>query len=66
MAFQKFGKFIFPVVVTVCSLDVLSSAFNDSYYDITEQISGDLTKEGLPDNVKNVCTSEIKMISAKN
>lgn len=66
MAFQKFGKFIFPVVATVCSLDVLSSAFNDSYYDITEQISGDLTKEGFPDNVKNACTSEIKMISAKN
>ncbi|MCT8574751.1 hypothetical protein [Glaesserella parasuis] len=66
MAFQKFGKFIFPVVATVCSLDVLSSAFNDSYYDITEQISVDLTKEGFPDNVKNVCTSEIKMISAKN
>ncbi|VGM95227.1 Uncharacterised protein [uncultured Avibacterium sp.] len=66
MAFQKFGKFIFLVVATVCSLDVLSSAFNDSYYDITEQISGDLTKEGFPDNVKNVCTSEIKMISAKN
>lgn len=66
MAFQKFGKFIFPVVATACSLDVLSSAFNDSYYDITEQISVDLTKEGFPDNVKNVCTSEIKMISAKN
>lgn len=66
MAFQKFGKFIFPVVVTVCSLDVLSSAFNDSYYDITKQISGDLTKKGFPDNVKNVCTSEIKMISAKD
>lgn len=66
MAFQKFGKFIFPVVATVCSLDVLSSAFNDSYYDITEQISGDLMKEGFPDNVKNVCTSEIKMISAKD
>lgn len=66
MAFQKFGKFIFPVVATVCSLDVLSSAFNDSYYDITEQISGNLTKEGFPDNVKNVCTSEIKMISAKD
>lgn len=66
MAFQKFGKFIFPVVATVCSLDVLSSAFNDSYYDITEQISFDLTKEGFPDNVKNVCTSEIKMISAKD
>lgn len=66
MAFQKFGKFIFPVVVTVCSLDVLSSAFNDSYYDITEQISGNLTKEGFPDNVKNVCTSEINMISAKD
>lgn len=60
MAFQKFGKFIFPVVATACSLDVLSSAFNDSYYDITEQISVDLTKEGFPDNVKNVCTSEIK------
>lgn len=66
MAFQKFGKFIFPVVVTVCSLDVLSSAFNDSYYDITEQISGNLTEEGFPDNVKNVCTSEINMISAKD
>lgn len=66
MAFQKFGKFIFPVVATVCSLDVLSSAFNDSYYDITEQISGDLMKEGFPDNVKNVCTSEINMISAKD
>ncbi|KEZ17246.1 hypothetical protein Q7469_10230 [Glaesserella parasuis] len=66
MAFQKFGKFIFPVVVTVCSLDVLSSAFNESYYDITEQISGNLTEEGFPDNVKNVCTSEINMISAKD
>lgn len=66
MAFQKFGKFIFPVVATVCSLDVLSSAFNDSYYDITEQISFDLTKEGFPYNVKNVCISEIKMISAKD
>lgn len=66
MAFQKFGKFIFPVVATVCSLDVLSSAFNDSYYDITEQISGDLEKESFPNNVKNVCSSEIKMISAEN
>ncbi|WP_410686269.1 hypothetical protein [Avibacterium paragallinarum] len=45
MALQKFGKFIFPVVATVHSLDVLSSAFYDSYYDITEQISGDLTKK---------------------
>ncbi|WP_426876469.1 hypothetical protein [Glaesserella parasuis] len=66
MAFQKFGKFIFLVVATVCSLDVLSSAFNDSYYDITKQISGNLEKESFPDNVKNVCTSEINMISAKN
>lgn len=66
MAFQKFGKFIFPIVATVCSLDVLSSAFNDSYYDITKQISGNLEKESFPDNVKNVCTSEINMISAKN
>lgn len=34
MNFNKFGKFIFPTVATLCTLDVLSSVYDDmSYYD---------------------------------
>lgn len=66
MAFQKFGKLIFPTVVAACSLDVLSSIFDYSYYDITYQESGGLREDSFPDNIKNTCSSKIKNISAVN
>ena len=67
MNFNKFGKFIFPTVTTLCTLDVLSSVYNNiSSYDISFQESGNLEEEGFPRNIKNLCTSEVKMMSAND
>ena len=67
MNFNKFGKFIFPTVATLCTLDVLSSVYNNiSSYDISFQESGNLEEKGFPRNVKNLCTSEVKMMSAND
>lgn len=64
MSFQTFGKFIFPAVTTICSLDVLSSAYHDmSSYDISYSETGDLLEASFPHNIKNSCNSEIKKIS---
>lgn len=64
MSFQTFGKFIFPAVTTIFSLDVLSSAYHDmSSYDISYSETGDLLEESFPHNIKNSCNSEIKKIS---
>ena len=64
MSFQTFGKFIFPAVTTIFSLDVLSSVYHDmSSYDISYSETGDLLEESFPHNIKNSCNSEIKKIS---
>ena len=55
MNFNKFGKFIFPTVTTLCTLDVLSSVYNNiSSYDISFQESGNLEEEGFPRNIKKL------------
>lgn len=65
MNFNKFGKFIFPTVATLCTLDVLSSVYDDmSYYDPSYRESGNLDEAGFPNNVKNTCRSDVEMISA--
>ncbi|MCQ1857744.1 hypothetical protein O3886_07380 [Haemophilus sputorum] len=67
MPFQTFGKFIFPAVTTIFSLDVLSSAYHDmSSYDISYSETGDLLEESFPHNIKNSCDSEIKKISVRD
>lgn len=67
MNFNKFGKFIFPTVTTLCTLDVLSSVYdNIDSYDISYQESGNMDEEGFPHTVKNMCRSDVEMISAKN
>ena len=66
MNFNKFGKFIFPTVATLCTLDVLSSVYDDmSYYDLSYRESGNLDEAEFPHTVKNMCRSDVKMISAK-
>lgn len=67
MNFNKFGKFIFPTVATLCTLDVLSSVYDEmSYYDLSYRESGNLDEAGFPNNVKNMCRSNVKMISASS
>ena len=63
MAFQKFGKLILPIVVSICSLDVLYSFFYGSYYDISYQEPKHLREEGFARNIKNMCQTEIEKIS---
>lgn len=66
MAFQKFGKFIFPVVATVFSLDILSSVFNDSYYDISFQQPKHLMEDDFAHSIKNTCISEVQKLSIED
>lgn len=66
MAFQKFGKLILPIVVSVCSLDVFYSFFYGSYYDISYQEPKHLREKGFARNIKNMCQTEIEKISIVN